>query len=630
MCLLLPPPFASHHIHMPVPLLSDIVRLYAKSDLSARPVGTNARPKDQRHPSEKKVLPGEASPAYNLLVWRRSCLHTIIVGWLCLLVTGQMKIMNSNARDQHEGNSGTFPVNVSSLIQGFHDDCVRICESALSRTSALADGEISSCASVAAATRDAAPQGLDSSTVAAFEAAALAACRQSAARVMDAARVDCLDNCLDSSYDPATHSHFPASCTGTPNSSDTPATFWAANAQSCTAAARRPRPGQATWQQFVHVEGHVTTGARALSLVFAVGGALTWTDMVRSRRLALTSYAAYTFFASAEILLVPWYSVMGFDEAIDSASMGDSSDVKHKALIEALKLEYRTKVATSIHAKSTALLTALPGALCKATLTLKTLFPQSSLWSIGMIAFPMLKLLMAVPSLGLYNQLFSSWFFLFFAFFASTSFWYYMLAAPIFQRHRDDDPTQALATFKKWKTRVHYPWLLLELGFLVAFLWPLLTMLWQVIESGQVRVTAGEEEYATRYLAHHWGMLIWDAIEIILLYLASTFLTTLVLVDGLTHVTLLRTADGQYTDRPYAGLELLAAVVAGTWTSPRVEVAVMVAGEMAAGATVGEGTVAAKEVAMAAVGMVEEMAVEAPALPTAEPSTATKAVAPTA
>ena len=41
-----------------------------------------------------------------------------------------------------------------------------------------------------------------------------------------------------------------------------------------------------------------------------------------------------------------------------------------------------------------------------------------------MIAFPMLKLLMAVPSLGLYNQLFSSWFFLFFAFFASTSFWY--------------------------------------------------------------------------------------------------------------------------------------------------------------------------------------------------------------
>ena len=95
-------------------------------------------------------------------------------------------------------------------------------------------------------------------------------------------------------------------------------------------------------------------------------------------------------------------------------------------------------------------------------------------------------------------------------------------------------------------------------------------MLWQVVESGQVREVPGEGEYATKYLAHHWGMMLWDAIEIILLYLASTYLTTLVLVDGLTHVTLLRTADGQYTDRQYAGLELLSAVVAGTWNSPKV------------------------------------------------------------
>ena len=41
-----------------------------------------------------------------------------------------------------------------------------------------------------------------------------------------------------------------------------------------------------------------------------------------------------------------------------------------------------------------------------------------------MVAFPILKLVVSIPSLGLYNQLFSNWWFLLFCFFSSTSYWY--------------------------------------------------------------------------------------------------------------------------------------------------------------------------------------------------------------
>ena len=179
-------------------------------------------------------------------------------------------------------------------------------------------------------------------------------------------------------------------------------------------------------------------------------------------------------------------------------------------------------------------------------LTMKSLFPQTSLWSFGMVAFPALKILSAVPSLGLYNQLFANWRFLMFCFFATVSYCYYCFAAPAFQAHRGADPAPALEQFDWWKKRVHYPWLLCELSFLLAFLWPLLSIAVQVLRNGQL--DAAVEDFATRYLAHHWATLLWDLFELVLLYLASVLLTQVVLVDALHRTVLFRTADGMYTD----------------------------------------------------------------------------------
>ena len=49
-------------------------------------------------------------------------------------------------------------------------------------------------------------------------------------------------------------------------------------------------------------------------------------------------------------------------------------------------------------------------------------------------------------------------------------------------------------------------------------------------------------------MAHHWGLLWWDLVEIILNYLTSTYLCLLVMVDLLVATLLLITADKQYPD----------------------------------------------------------------------------------
>eukprot|EP00966_Prymnesium_polylepis_P197000 4565237-Prymnesium_polylepis.1 len=203
---------------------------------------------------------------------------------------------------------------------------------------------------------------------------------------------------------------------------------------------------------------------------------------------------------------------MDFETAIENAQTDGQPDVVHAAVTEALKVEYRAKVATSLHAKGSAIVASLPSSLCFVMLTWKSLFPESSLWTLGVIAFPILKVLTSIPSLGLYNQLFSNWKFVFFCFFASTSYWYFLFAAPAFQKNRGRDPSPAFEEFGYWKKRVHYPWLICEIVFLVAFLWPLFELAGDVIRNGQAD-KAGED-YLARYVAHHWATLIWDIIEV--------------------------------------------------------------------------------------------------------------------
>ena len=210
--------------------------------------------------------------------------------------------------------------------------------------------------------------------------------------------------------------------------------------------------------------------------------------------------------------MIPWYTAMDFDHAIDNARTDGLPDVVHTAVVEALKVEYRAKVATSLHAKGSAIVGSLPPSLCFVMLTWKSLFPESSLWTLGVVAFPVLDLLMSIPSLGLYNQLFSNWKFLCFCFFSSTSYWYFLFAAPAFHKHRGPDPTLAFKQFGWWKKHIHYPWLLAEVGFIVAFLWPLFQLIGDVLANGQVEQAA--TDWLTRYIAHHWGMVVWDIIEV--------------------------------------------------------------------------------------------------------------------
>jgi len=128
-------------------------------------------------------------------------------------------------------------------------------------------------------------------------------------------------------------------------------------------------------------------------------------------------------------------------------------------------------------------------ALCTATLTWKSFFPELSLWTFAAAAFPLLKLLLSIPALGYYNQLFSNWRFLLFAAFLSTSYWYCWLAVPILQKLRASDPSEAITTFKT---------------FLVAFLWPLLEATVRVWQTGQKQGIDGKaENFAARCLAHH-------------------------------------------------------------------------------------------------------------------------------
>eukprot|EP00966_Prymnesium_polylepis_P160052 3699903-Prymnesium_polylepis.2 len=80
----------------PMDCLSDILRGYLKKgDLSARPLkgkdgGVEA--KDLRREGEKVKAPGTASAANNLLVWRKSALSIIVIGWIALIATGEMKV----------------------------------------------------------------------------------------------------------------------------------------------------------------------------------------------------------------------------------------------------------------------------------------------------------------------------------------------------------------------------------------------------------------------------------------------------------------------------------------------------------------------------------------------------------
>ena len=50
---------------------------------------------------------------------------------------------------------------------------------------------------------------------------------------------------------------------------------------------------------------------------------------------------------------------MDFDGAIDGATTEGHPDVMHQAIREGLKVEYRAKVATAIHAKGSAVVATL-------------------------------------------------------------------------------------------------------------------------------------------------------------------------------------------------------------------------------------------------------------------------------
>eukprot|EP00966_Prymnesium_polylepis_P160051 3699903-Prymnesium_polylepis.1 len=163
------------------------------------------------------------------------------------------------------------------MLDGFKQACEVECNATLTRTSTLYAGEVQACELMAEDARVAAADGGASTSGAeATGGLVLTYCKATAARVLQAARADCVDGCMDNSYDAPSHTHFPASCTRTKNASHTSDEFWAANREGCVAAAKKPRPGQAKFQDFVTLEGHLTTAARGSSLIFAIMAASSW------------------------------------------------------------------------------------------------------------------------------------------------------------------------------------------------------------------------------------------------------------------------------------------------------------------------------------------------------------------
>ena len=83
-------------------------RFFSRLDLSARPLEGKdgvSTAKDIRFKGEEPGFPlGAASPANNLLVWRKSALLIICIGWAALIATGEIKVAVTRNEDSHEGN----------------------------------------------------------------------------------------------------------------------------------------------------------------------------------------------------------------------------------------------------------------------------------------------------------------------------------------------------------------------------------------------------------------------------------------------------------------------------------------------------------------------------------------------
>ena len=412
--------------------------------------------------------------------------------------------------DKNEGTQLTFKMDVDALLETFYQECANVtCVEATKRTQQVLGNATEACeasATAAAAAVASAAQWPIGADTTATENAVLEICLREHTRLAEAAYVDCVDHCLDTAYDARIHAHFPAGCTQEKDPDKSAGAFWNKSKAGCVQAASKPRPGQQRYAEFTQLNGRLTTGVRAVATVLMTVAAWRWNDPKRSRPWSLAAFKLHATFCFIEAILVPWYSAMDFDGAIDATQTDGMPDIVHASVTEALKVEYRAKVATAIHVKGSAVVQAIAPCACMSMMSWKSLFPESSVWILGTFAFPVLAVFTTIGTMSIYNQLFSNWKFVVFCFFASTSNWYYILLTPVYGAHRESDPATVMAKTKKIKMIVHYPWLLVELVFGIAFLWPLFMFIGNEEKYNRSDGIDGDmDDFAARYLAHHWG-----------------------------------------------------------------------------------------------------------------------------
>ena len=117
------------------------------------------------------------------------------------------------------------------------------------------------------------------------------------------------------------------------------------------------RPASAAAQRYntyLHIKTYILLGCELLSFALACVATWSWDDFQASRRHSLLSYLLLTC-APFVVAVLPWYSVLGFAEAIeqDHASTGGNVDMAaFDALAMALmakdELLYKSKLALDV------------------------------------------------------------------------------------------------------------------------------------------------------------------------------------------------------------------------------------------------------------------------------------------
>lgn len=169
-----------------------------------------------------------------------------------------------------------------------------------------------------------------------------------------------------------------------------------------------PTPVALRYAAYQTAVGAVKVASRLASLAFAALANRAWRDYPTSRRFAIRSYV---FFSAGPFLtcLLPWFAVLGFEDAIRlTHPAAEGSGVGLSELLRAKdSLAYRTRIAmNSGGGLVTVVLASVPSLLygCKYW---KLLFPQSSLWGLGIKYLPYAFASLCIWSLTLFNQMIS-------------------------------------------------------------------------------------------------------------------------------------------------------------------------------------------------------------------------------